>query len=461
MGGRHVNRDGRSVIVRLSMPATDGIQRLLLSMGFGLVATLCALTLGASAAGDSRATMLTQALLVVAALSTALTRPSIILTLGSISLPAQLLLPSVSLRPIIIVLLVPAVLASLRRSAVRDRQAATLVLGLGAWVVVIGGLLQGTLVSQLGILLEIAFASLLAALMLLIRRGHIPFLSSVLIMGVIVAWSTRQLDIVALGRSGSIAFSDNANGLGITIAFSIIAGVSVGLYFTGIRRLVIWAISFALLPSLFQTGSRGALLTLGAAVVVVVLSRFRRAALWAFAAGVVIFVSFGRGLFAVVLDAFLAESGRDIQATGGFVVREAALQVALEVGLRHPFGGIGVGNLPLYTAGDPRLNIPISAHNAYAGLLASAGVVPLILLLALTWRSFSYAMRERSYTGLAAIAAVVMAGLSLEWYAHRLAVVALVMLVLPLTRVSAALAPPAPTPPSLSPTSQHQARRAC
>lgn len=81
----------------------------------------------------------------------------------------------------------------------------------------------------------------------------------------------------------------------------------------------------------------------------------------------------------------LTGSRTSTELTANTEVRKQAALLAVRVALDHPFRGIGYGMFPDYARTSSILGIYINTHNDYLRLAAEAGIVALVLFVALLW----------------------------------------------------------------------------
>lgn len=165
------------------------------------------------------------------------------------------------------------------------------------------------------------------------------------------------------------------------------------------------------LYALYASGSRGALVGAGAAVVVMALALLKRPGRWVAGAALAVLVAFAAGVIQLPasIDAQLAEYGdvdvRDTYLTPinfSTVERLAHWQAAVRMIEANPWLGVGYGNYP--AAYDQyRLIVWVNAlghaHNYYLNVFAETGVIGLLAYLAWWGTVFGLLWRARRGSG--------------------------------------------------------------
>jgi O-antigen ligase len=181
-----------------------------------------------------------------------------------------------------------------------------------------------------------------------------------------------------------------------------------------LRRLAILGAGVVTLISFFRTGSRAGLYTLGFVLILILL---RVSLATKLKVGMIAVVALGSAL--VLMPSHLrnryltfATSDREAAASTtertavGFAadsttVRRVLLRQSLEITLRHPIFGIGLGNFAAYVAQtNADMNIRdttwLGTHNTYTQISSEAGIPALVIfiaILATSWRSLSRLIR--------------------------------------------------------------------
>ncbi|WP_405878067.1 O-antigen ligase family protein [Streptomyces sp. NBC_01136] len=173
----------------------------------------------------------------------------------------------------------------------------------------------------------------------------------------------------------------NPNYVGAMLALSLVAAVGL----VRLNRSWVWLLpALVCAAALLETRSRGAFLAAAAGLASVLLAGrlLRHKVLIALAILVAALVLPGT-LDSVEND--LTGSRTSTELTANTEVRKQAALLAVRVALDHPFRGIGYGMFPDYARTSSILGIYINTHNDYLRLAAEAGIVALVLFVALLW----------------------------------------------------------------------------
>lgn len=233
----------------------------------------------------------------------------------------------------------------------------------------------------------------------------------------------------ALQRAGSVAGEArfaatgyNPNELGITLVLAI--PVAWYLSLSTRDRVLSWGCRLllpAIILAIVATGSRGAAITMCAAVLVIPLT-FRRVKTTTVAAAgllLMLIVHLGWDMIPQSTIARLGTAPEEIQ-TGRFGGRGEIWLAGLEVFLNNPVLGVGAGGFASAVA--PILGSARSPHNSYLDLLVEQGIVGSLLLIAM----MSYAWRRaQSLPGLerrawmATLITLAVASLTISFAYHK------------------------------------------
>lgn len=181
----------------------------------------------------------------------------------------------------------------------------------------------------------------------------------------------------------------------LAMALDLLLPLAIVLAFTSkpAARLFYLVCAFVLAMGTVVTFSRGGFLGLAAAggILLWKLGRSNKltTAMAALAACLVLAMSMPAGY----TDRLFTIIHTDQDTTNSAQERQGEMKQALDIALRHPFIGIGMGNYPFYS------NHAIRAHNAYvevAGELGIAGLVAYLVLIFAPLRSLKRIERETS-----------------------------------------------------------------
>jgi hypothetical protein len=186
------------------------------------------------------------------------------------------------------------------------------------------------------------------------------------------------------------AFGIGANYLGILMGVAATAAFGYALYR---RRAVVLLAVLPMIAALPALKSRQALVMIAAGAVLVVAYQLgsRRPAV---AVGVVA-VMLGAGVLlagTAYQSALGSRASRDLSSSDA--AREAAIPVAISVGLAHPLLGIGDGNFPEFAAADPRIGLSLSTHNDFLRVFAEFGAPAFLAFGVVVWGAVRSARRR-------------------------------------------------------------------
>lgn len=243
------------------------------------------------------------------------------------------------------------------------------------------------------------------------------------VLGVSVAAVATVYDYLAgayaAGYPGRFTGLDvNPNELGMTLALGIPMAWYVNLSQRGRRFAWLWQLYLPLaITAILLTASRGAFLTMLAALVVIPATQARlrlrtKIALSALAAGSLVLAA----MFVpeTTLER-LQSTSADIES-GYFGNRARIWRAGLDAAREHPLVGVGAGTFG--AAVEPSLNFQWSSHNVFLGILVEDGVVGLFLFLAMIGAAFAAVRRSPTlprWFGIALLLALGVGSLSLEW----------------------------------------------
>lgn len=398
----------------------------------GLTGIVGGVVVGQAASGAVSAVRLTSLGIWVVLAAVVAIRPAVAVHVGLGVLILELFVVSSLLRLGAILLLLCGVVVAWRTATRAQRSAAVLFLLLATWVIFVGVVLAERTAQQPGIAIALLFAGCLAACAAVARPSITLVVTHMSLWGFgLAVWVTTHPERL-VSRGGDIVAGENADSLGILISVGAVA--SLALTRDLHRRWMPIAIVGALVSgeALLLTGSRGAVLVLIVGLAGVLSARywserpFRVVALGALGAAI-LWVS---GDW--VIAQFLLAAGRDIEVEHGADLRSRLAAFAWQEGVSHPFTGIGVGRLEEVGIGTGGVGLSASAHNTFLGLLAAAGFPALLIFLAILVICLRRALRVNPALCLPVIAAVVIAGLSVEWWAaHRMSPLLMLSLALP------------------------------
>jgi O-antigen ligase len=188
----------------------------------------------------------------------------------------------------------------------------------------------------------------------------------------------------------------NPNDLAMALDLLLPLAIVLALTSKAAGRVFYFSCAFFLALGTVVTFSRGGFLGLAAAggVLLWKLGRNNKlsAAMAALAASLVLAMSMPAGY----ADRLFTIIHTEKDSTNSAQERQGELKQALDLAMRHPFIGIGLGNYPFYS------NHAIRAHNAYVEIAAELGVSGLIAYLILIFaplRTLKRIERERSGAG--------------------------------------------------------------
>lgn len=313
------------------------------------------------------------------------------------------------------------------------------------WVLFVGVLLdpRGPATFQQSVV--IATGSLLA-IVLIAAAPSIEQVCIVLVfIGGVAALLASRVHGYAQDRS-EVVLNLNANGvalLGVTGAIAALVVARSRPRF----RWVWWAAAIGSGSTLLSTGSRGALISVLAGVVTLVVGvgsgpAWRRLTRLGGSLTVMAMVA------PVLVNWLFIFTGRGERQDNSFDVRRATLRLAADVGLAHPLTGAGMGRLSEISASDPGIGLGLSAHNVFAGMFAELGIITLVTFVVILGVAVLRAAKTNRGGTLPLIVTVVAFGLSIEWFpADRIGPVCMLI-------VGAALAGPTARDPLSIHTSQ-------
>lgn len=185
----------------------------------------------------------------------------------------------------------------------------------------------------------------------------------------------------------------NPNDLAMALVMLLPLAIVLALKSKPAGRLLYSACTFILALGVVVTFSRGGFLGLAAAggVLLWKLGRSNKltTAMAALAACLVLAMSMPAGY----ADRLFTIIHTEQDTTNSAQERQGEMKQALDIALRHPFIGIGMGNYPFYS------NHAIRAHNAYveiAGELGVAGLIAYLILIFAPLRTLKRIERETS-----------------------------------------------------------------
>lgn len=283
-----------------------------------------------------------------------------------------------------------------------------------SFTLLIGWLLAVDPSGAEGVVVNMLYATMVASIAVIYRMTGPEWRIYVMAWGTLVSvWLTAH-QVVVSGRTGALYVGENANALGMFAALGLVG--SIGLIVGGRNRTVhiLTAVPIGALcaSGMVSSASRGALLVAAAGVVVQfaapALRHSRMRAL-----GAVALLGVGTYWIAMpVLTWFLAKAGRKIDATTNFDAREQILRRSFQMGIDHPLWGVGFGNLQVNDLGTSG---SVSSHNAYVGLFAAAGILPIIFLGILVFTALSKARVSSEHDLLPLLVAALVIGFTLDW----------------------------------------------
>jgi O-antigen ligase len=278
----------------------------------------------------------------------------------------------------------------------------------------IGWLLAADPSLAQGMVVNLLYATVVATMSVVFRMTAREWNLYVMAWGVVASIWLASHEVALTGRTGSLYIGENANALGMFAALGVVGalGVAAGRHLRVVRLLLAAPVAVLCAAGLVSSGSRGALLVAATGIAVhfaaPALRHSRRRAV-----GAVAVIAAGTYWIAVpLLTWFLGRAGRQIHATTNFDARKEIVQASVRAGVGHPLWGVGFGNLKVNDIG---IFDTVSPHNAYVGLFAATGVIPVVLLAMLIVTALGKARSTREQNLLPILAAALVIGLSLDW----------------------------------------------
>ncbi|GLY85867.1 O-antigen ligase family protein [Actinoallomurus iriomotensis] len=183
-----------------------------------------------------------------------------------------------------------------------------------------------------------------------------------------------------------VGFAQNPNFLGALLALPFVAAAGLALR----HRRPAWLVPAGVcVAAMAATQSRGAFVSAGAGLAVVLLQGRRRGIQVAIVAAAVVLGT----VFPAAIDSaeHVAVGHRTAtELSQNSSVREHVAWYAAKVAAEHPLRGIGYGVFPFHAANSSQIGIYIATHNDYLRLAAETGIPALIVFLVLIW----FAMRS-------------------------------------------------------------------
>ena len=344
-----------------------------------------------------------------------LARPKAALWIG-LAIPAvQTLYPTELLRTGGMLLMVMAIGAGWSSTTRRSRTVVQQLALFGAVVITMGWLLSTDRPQSTSAAMNLLYAVILAACAVVMKMSTRAVLVTTLCWAVPISAWLVQHDVVGEGRGGELFLQENANGLGAFAALGTAAAASLAL---GPLRRRSWLIALVVLAlgvlggyGIAAAGSRGAVLAVVFAVMVVLarplVQRSRVGALALLAAFSVFLASASDEL----ARRFLLAVGREEAVEGTLESRTEVLVATLRLAADNPLAGVGLSRVEDFVIVG---SAGLSAHNAYVGLFAGAGVIAGVGLLLLLGSALVRA-RRWDYALLPSLVCVLLMGISLDW----------------------------------------------
>ncbi len=187
----------------------------------------------------------------------------------------------------------------------------------------------------------------------------------------------------------------NPNDLAMALDMLLPLAIVLALTSKPAGRLLYSACALVLAMGVVVTFSRGGFLGLAAAGGVLLWKLGRNNKLTTVMAALAACLVLAMSMPAGYTDRLFTIIHTEQDTTNSAQERQGEMKQALEIALRHPFLGIGMGNYPFYS------NHAIRAHNAYievAGELGIAGLIAYLILIFAPLRSLKRIERETSGT---------------------------------------------------------------
>jgi hypothetical protein len=294
-------------------------------------------------------------------------------------------------------------------------QAALLVAAFGALSVAFGLLLAPPVPGRISVILAVGYATALGVAAALTRISTAWFAAVIVALGVwisLAAWRTPEL---SANRTLAV-LGENANGVGMFAGVGVVSALVLFKERSVPIRLLALAGAVACLVGVYVSGSRGAAVVCFVGVAVLVFGRLLRDTTVGGAIRATGVLLAAAAVSYELVGWFGDVTGRVARgADVNLTARSESLSYAVEVGLQKPLSGVGLTRLSEVSRLDLSSGVGLRAHNAYAGVFAELGVVGLVPLLLLCALAVVRA-RQRSSQALALVAAVLSAGISLEWW---------------------------------------------
>lgn len=299
-----------------------------------------------------------------------------------------------------------------------ERRCAYLIGVLGLTTLLIDQLVTAKSPSALGIKQAIFYSTLLGCTVAVVKPTVRIIVYSVGALGSLAAVATITTPGLLQARS-TVVLGANANGAGFLAALGLVSGLMMTRQRRSVDRFVGIGVVVLCGIGLFDTGSRGAALAALAGSLVTV---FRRPLAGSPVKGSITAAALAIGLGYVASPAMkllLDATGRAQLGTGAgfsFSSRQSALSYAIGQGIRHPWAGVGIGRLSDVSHADPNSGLGLSAHNAFAGIFAESGIIPLTCLVLLSVLALLRSRSPAAGTLLPCAVAVLVGGVSLQWW---------------------------------------------
>jgi hypothetical protein len=294
-------------------------------------------------------------------------------------------------------------------------QAALLVAGFGVLTVGFGLLLATAVPDRTSLIIAVGYSAVLGVAAALTRISTAWFAAVIVALGVwisIAAWRTPELSV---DRTTAV-LGENANGVGMFAGVGVVSALVLLKQRSVLVTVLALGAAVACLTGVYVSGSRGAVVLCFVGVAVLVFGRLLRGTTVGGAIRAAVVLLAVAAVSYELVEWFGAVTGRAARgADRNLAARGESLSYAVDVGLQQPLFGVGLTRLSEVSRLDLTSGVGLRAHNLYAGVFAELGLVglmPLLLLCALA----VVRARRRSSEALALVAAVLSAGISLEWW---------------------------------------------
>jgi O-antigen ligase len=331
--------------------------------------------------------------------------------------------------------------------------AALLIAAFGALTIGFGLLLATAVPDRLSLIIAVGYSTVLGVAAALTRMSTAWLMAVIAALGVWISMAAWQTPELAVDRTLAL-LGENANGVGMFAGVGVVSALVMLKQRSIPVRLLALGATVTCLLGVYVSGSRGAAVVCFVGVAVLLFGRLLRGRTVGGASRAAV-VLLAVALLSYELVGWFGDvtgrvaRGADVNLTA----RSESLSYALHVGSEHPLFGVGLTRLGEVSRLDLTSGAGLRAHNAYAGVFAelgAVGLVPLLLLCALA----VVRSRQRSSEGLALVAAVLSAGISLEWWGDG-GTGPLAMLVLGWAVGQVGPPEPAPRAPQSSPATSH------